>query len=152
MDQQPRAWIIARGIEPGGGEDLVAMTDELEAHSVADALGEGHHVRGSLPLLAPGDGHRVVAWWLCTAVAAPGTVVEVAEPVRLAGAEQLLLPGEKPAYVERVLLDEEAAALAEAVRGEQLRYVQAYAQTATRASELAQERARELAEGPWNPA
>ncbi|WP_132110995.1 hypothetical protein [Actinocrispum wychmicini] len=108
-------------------------------------LGDGHHAEPVL-VLGPDDGCTVVHTWTCRAVVVDGRVDRVEQPVRLAGASRLLLPGdESPA--DRVVVDEEAAALEASVLGVSVRYVSAYSVTGDGARALAERRARELADG-----
>jgi hypothetical protein len=137
----PTVWIITRREPDGSGEQLAALTDEVEAHTIVDALGEGHEVEVGLPLLSPGGGHRVVVWWRCRAVVRGGEV-EVGEPAQMAGAARLLLPGEQLELTERVRDDVEAGELEQVVHGVPVRHVDAFAQTAERARELAALRGR----------
>lgn len=140
----PTVWIIARREPDGELERLAAVTDEVEAHTIADALGEGHEVEVALPLLSPGGGHRVMAWWRCRATVWGGQV-EVGEPARMPGAARLLLSGEEVPDEERVRDDVAAGELERAVHGVVVRHVEAVALTGSRARELAEQRARALA-------
>lgn len=152
MTSQPVAvWIITRHEPDGAVEHLAATTDKAEAHAVADALGEGHTAELTrppaelgLPMLSPGGGHRVVAWWRCQAVVRAG-VAEVGEPARLAGAARLLLPGEVLEAEERVRDDAQAAELERAVYGAEVYSGEALALSARRARDLAEQWARRVA-------
>jgi hypothetical protein len=144
-------WIISRHDPDRDPEHLAATTDEAEARAVAAALGEGHSTALAqlptevvVPMLTPGAGHRVVAWWRCQAVVRADTV-EIGEPTRLAGAARLLHPGEVVEGEEQVREDLAAGELARAVHGEQVRHATALALSARRARELAEQWARAAA-------
>jgi hypothetical protein len=138
-------WIITRHELDGTAEPLAATRDKTEAQVVVEALGEGHScalaalpAELEVPMLVPGGGHRVIAWWRCRAVVRDGEV-EIGEPHRVLGAARVLLPGEVVEVEQRVREDVQAGELEQAVHGLWARFVETFALTAKSARALAEQ-------------
>jgi hypothetical protein len=138
-------WAVVRGGADDAGEILAVIAARDLALRLTAELGDGHHAE-PVRVLEPGGVCAVMHTWMCRAVVVDSQVDRVEQPVRLAGASQLLLDGDDlPA--DRVVVDDEAAALDASVLGASVRYVSAYSVTGDRARVLAERRAQELAEG-----
>ncbi|MBA0126298.1 hypothetical protein H0B56_12170 [Haloechinothrix sp. YIM 98757] len=123
-------------------ELLAAYSDRATAENAAHELGAGHHV--SPVRHAPSDTGHVAHVWECRATVTDDRYA-VEEPARLAGASRIVLDtSDMPA--ENVYVDEQAANLEAAVHGHRVHYVRAYAARADRARELAEGKARSLAD------
>jgi hypothetical protein len=123
-------------------EVLGAWPDREHAAKIAADLGEGHWVE-DVRLAEPGEGF-VAHVWRCRAAVRDGQVIVPAAEV-LPGASRVVFDSDDmPA--ERVHVDDQAATLEASVHGHTVHYVDGYAATPERARELAEAKARELAD------
>lgn len=125
-------------------EPVGAWFDHAEAARIARDLGAGHFV-APVPMVPPGVG-LVAQVFRCRAVVRDGEVSVPEDPAPLLGAARLVL-GSADMPGERVVVDEQAAALEAAVHGRPVFFVEAFAVTGDRARELAVGRAEALARG-----
>jgi hypothetical protein len=139
-----QVWAIVREAPNGPAAVVAVFVDPDRATAVADQLGEGHHA-APCPLIRPETPVVVVQTWRCRATVTAGRVA-VGAAERLPGASELLV--DMPVDpVERVVVDEQAGELESAVRGHDVSYVDAYAESPDRARGLVAAAAKDLARG-----
>lgn len=137
-------WVILRrNPESMPDEPLAVLDDRAEAGRLCDELGPGHDVQ-PVDAVAP-DQVRVVQMWTCRATLRDGYTPDIAEPVLMQGASQLVPIDAPMPWRERVAVDDEASELEAMVDGRRARYLTAYADSAQRARALVRAEAERLA-------
>ncbi|SFE55087.1 hypothetical protein SAMN04487819_11686 [Actinopolyspora alba] len=140
-----RMWVVLRD-DPSSTIPVAVCGTRAQAVELAELLGEPHRAEpDGVPVLPAGAAVRVRQWWSCRATVEDGRV-SLGEPFLLPGAARPLGPGEDDQPQGTVQLDEEAAELERAVRGQRVRHLAAYATSAERARELARHRAQGIAD------
>lgn len=139
-----QVWALLRQAPGTEHAEVLAVFADPPPAALVDELGPGHYVAPG-PLVPPEPvSVRVAHTWSCRMTVEAGAVERDTAPVRLAGASRLLL-GEEEDDGERLLVDDGAADLENAVHGRTVVYVTALAGTADRAYSLALECAEKIA-------